>query len=82
MLISDCLCSKSHINSDGCCKTISATALKIEEGAALVFDAEDAGIYNLWVAEPLPTYGAGQDAGGPLRYRAHLDCDVCRSELS
>ena len=51
---------------------------QVEAGAALVFDAAGAEFYSLWVAEALPTYGRGQDAGGPLRYRAHLDCDGCR----
>lgn len=54
------------------------TILQVEEGASLVFDSAGADYYSLWVTEALPTYGKGQDAGGPLRYRAHLDCDGCR----
>jgi hypothetical protein len=50
----------------------------VEAGAALVFNSTDSELYNLWFDEALPTYGRGSDAGGPLRYRAHLDCDRCR----
>ena len=52
--------------------------MQIEKGAALLFNSTDADLYKLWVGEALPTYPAGADAGGPLRYRAHLDCDGCR----
>ena len=44
----------------------------MEAGAALVFNTTDGELYDLWFREALPTYG------GPLRYRAHLDCDRCR----
>ncbi len=54
------------------------TIPQVEVGASLVFDSAGAEYYSLWVTEALPTYGKGQDAGGPLRYRAHLDCDGCR----
>ncbi len=37
-----------------------------------MFNSSDGELYNLWFREALPTYG------GPLRYRAHLDCDRCR----
>ena len=57
-------------------------ACQVEEGASLVFNSTDAALYKLWVGEALPTYPAGLDAGGPLRYRAHLDCDGCRSGSS
>ena len=47
-----------------------------------MFNSTDADLYRLWVGEALPTYLAGPDAGGPLRYRAHLDCDGCRHKLT
>lgn len=56
----------------------SSSSAQIEKGAALLFNSTDADLYRLWVGEALPTYQAGADAGGPLRYRAHLDCDGCR----
>ena len=51
---------------------IAMIVIQVEEGAALVFNSTDGELYNLWFREALPTYG------GPLRYRAHLDCDRCR----
>ncbi len=57
------------------CQKIASHALpQVEEGAALVFNSSDGELYNLWFREALPTYG------GPLRYRAHLDCDRCRRD--
>ena len=55
---------------------------QVEEGASLVFDAAGADFYQLWVAEVLPTYSRGQDAGSLLKYRAHFDCDGCRQGTS
>lgn len=51
--------------------------LTIEKGAALVFNSTDVDLYKLWFSESLPSYPTGSDAGGLLRYRAHLDCDGC-----
>ena len=51
---------------------------QVEAGAALVFNSTDPELYSLWFGEALPTYGRGTNVGGPLRYRAHLDCDRCR----
>lgn len=47
-----------------------------------MFDAAGADFYQLWVAEVLPTYSRGQDAGSLLKYRAHFDCDGCRQGAS
>lgn len=60
------------------CRLPHPVSTQVEEGASLVFDAAGADFYQLWVAEPLPTYSRGQDVGSTLRYRAHLDCDGCR----
>lgn len=43
--------------------------MQVEKGAALVFDAAGPEFYSLWVAEALPSYGRGQDAGVGLTLR-------------
>ncbi len=52
--------------------------MQVQTGATLAFDVAAPDFYALWVTEPLPSYPRGQDAGGTLRYRAHLDCDACQ----
>ena len=61
-------CTSSILHRQPDCDDV----IQVEEGAALVFNSTDGELYNLWFREALPTYG------GPLRYRAHLDCDRCR----
>lgn len=51
-------------------------SVQIDRGATLVFDAAGPEFYDLWVAEALPTYDHGEDAGISLLVLLQL-CLLC-----